>query len=206
MTPAAVRATEAAIYRGKDAVSIGFADSVKSWSQFVEQLTSRKYGGIMKAELEQLWKEMSARFMALVGAAPEAPEVKNAVTKADAEKLVAAAETAAKAEGFTAGRAEGVTAGREEGVKSGAEAERSKTREILAMCQVGGLDLKAAVDLPAEDDVTTEKARAKVQDLRAAAAAKNVVTSTVSATSTGEVNPLIADAKRRAEAAKAQQA
>ncbi|MBN2437543.1 MAG: S49 family peptidase [Deltaproteobacteria bacterium] len=184
MTPAAVRNTEAAIYQGKKAVEAGFADAVLSWNQFMTKLTNRKYGGIMKTELENLWKEMTAKFMALVGSNPDAPEIKEAVTKADAEKLVAEAETSAKAEGHAAG----LEAGRAEA--------KAWAKEILATCKLAGTE-KMAFDL-ITDETTVEKAREKIQEARAAEAERNKIISTVDPLKTGEENPVLADAKRRA--------
>ena len=185
MTPATVRATEASIYQGKKAVDVGFADAVMSWNQFMTKLTNRKYGGIMKAELENLWKEMAVKFMALVGGNgnPDAPEVRDVVTKADAENLIAAAEASARAEGREAGHAAGVS--------------EAKTRavEILAVCKLAGLEAMA-YDL-VSGDLSVAEAGIKIQEARAVEAERNRVTSTVDPLKTGTENPLMTDAMKR---------
>jgi len=189
LSPADVKATEAGIYQGKKAVDIGFADSVLSWNQFMTKISNRKYGGIMKAELEQLFNDMRDRLTAMVGGTQ--PE---AVTKADAEKLVAAAEEAAKKEGFAAGRAEGLEAGRQE--------VHSRTMEILEACALAGME-KEALGYIQDTKLSIEDVRGRIVEARAAAAERTRISSTVSATSTGEVNPLLANARQRAETANA---
>jgi capsid assembly protease len=190
-TPEAVRATEAAIYQGKKAVQSGFADSVMSWNQFMNKLNNRKYGGIMKAELEKMWNEMTAKFKAMIGDNPDA--AKDAVTKADAEKLVAAAEESARKEGHTAGLSEGTAAGKTEA--------DARVTQIMEICVLGKVDTAGAIAYLQDKALGVEDIRAKVVEAQANEAEKTRIRSTTGALSTGEVNPLIADAKKRAEAA-----
>ncbi len=189
LSPADVRATEAGIYQGKKAVEIGFADSVLSWNQFITRISNRKYGGNMKAELEQLFNDMRERLTALVGGSQT-----EAVTKADTEKLVAAAEEAAKKEGFAAGKVEGLEAGRQEA--------QSRAMEILEACTLAGLE-KEALGYVRDTKLSVDNVRGKIVETQAAAAERTRISSTVSATSTGEVNPLLVNARQRAETANA---
>jgi ClpP class serine protease len=189
MTPETVRTTEAAIYQGKKAVQAGFADSVMSWNQFMNKLNNRKQGGVMKAELENLWKEMTAKFKALIGADSNAAN-QEVVTKADAETLVTAAEALARQEGHAAGLAEGTQAGKTEA--------QTRAVQIIEICALAKMDA-AALAYVQDNNLSVEDVRAKVVEAQAEEARKTHIKSTVSALSTGEVNPLIADARKRAE-------
>ena len=204
MTAAAVKATEAGIYRGKKAIDIGFADSTMSWNQFMAKLTNRKNGGVMKAELEKLFNDMRDKFNALVGA-DLAVGKQDVVTKADAEALVVTAETAAKAEGHAAGLAEGAAAAKAEGLAEGATAGRveaqTRATEIMEICALAGLEKDALVYVK-DAALSVEQVRAKVVESQAAAAEATRIRSTVSATTTGAVNPLTEDAQKRAGAGK----
>lgn len=191
MTTAAVRATEAGIYQGKKAVDIGFADSVMSWNQFMTKLTNRKYGGIMKVELEKLFNDMRDKFLAVIGADPAAAK-QELVTKADAEKLVAAAEGSAKAEGLAAGKIEGLAAGKKEA--------QERAKAIMEICNLAALE-KDAYGFVIDESLSVESVRTKVTEKMAAEAEKTKIRSTVGAVSTGEVNALVNDARKRATAA-----
>jgi signal peptide peptidase SppA len=186
-----IRATEAGIYQGKKAVEVGFADQVMSWNQFMTKLTNRKYGGIMKAELEKLWKEMTARFNALIGSTPETAQ--DSVSKADAEALVAAAEKSAKAEGVEEGR----QAGMQEGVKEGKKQFRERCEAIREICTLASMD-KDAIGYIMDESLDVEAVRAKVVETQAMEAERTRIRSTVGPLSTGAVNPLIEGAKKAA--------
>ncbi len=193
MTPEAVRATEATIYQGNKAVQAGFADSVMSWNQFMSKLNKRKYGGVMKAELEKLWNEMTTKFKALVGADPDAAK-QEVVIKADAEKLVIAAEESARKEGHAAGLTEGAQSGKE----TGKTEAHTRAVQIMEICALAKMDA-AALGYVQDATLGIEDVRAKVTEAQAQEAEKTRIRSTVGALSTGEVNPLITDARKRAE-------
>ena len=175
LTTAAVKASEASIYQGTKAVDIGFADSVMSFNQFMAKLTNRKYGGIMKAELQKLFNDMKDKFLAIVSADPAAAK-QDVVTKADAETLVAAAEVAAKQEAQT------------------------RATEIMEVCALAALD-KDAIGYVKDTALSVEQVRARVIETQAAAADRIRIRSTVSATSTGETSALVDNARKRAAAA-----
>jgi ClpP class serine protease len=187
MTAAAVKATEAGIYQGKKAVDTGFSDSVMSWNQFMTKLTNRKYGGIMKAELERLFNDMRDKFLALTGADPAASK-QEVVTKADAEALVVAAETAAKAEGHASGLSEGQESGRKEAM--------AFALEIMEVCALAGMEKMAPALIARETKV--EDARAEVMAEKAKESERTQIRSTIGGTGAEGVNPLMADAKKRA--------
>ena len=153
----------------------------------------------MKTELENLWKEMSAKFMALLGSNPDA--AKESVSKEDAEKLVAAAEKLARAEGYTAGIEAGKTEGHAAGLKDGKVEPLTRALAILEICTLAGME-KAATGYIKDESLDVEAVRAKVIEARAAEAERIRIRSTVGPLSTGELNPLIEAAKKAAEAAK----
>lgn len=188
LTAAAVRASEAQIYQGKKAVDVGFADSVMSWSQAMGKLQNRKYGGVMKAELEKIWAEMCGRFLALVGADPAAAN-QETVTKADVATLVAAAEGLAKQEGHAAGLAAGLEQGKLEAT--------ARATAIMEACALVGME-KEALGYVKDMTLSAEQVGAKIIEAQAAAAEATRIRSTVGAVSTGEVSPLLADARKRA--------
>ena len=153
----------------------------------------------MKTELENLWKEMSTKFMALLGSNPDA--AKESVSKEDAEKLVAIAEGLARAEGHTAGIEAGKTEGHATGLKEGANKSMERTLAILEICTLAGME-KAATGYIKDESLDVEAVRVKVIEARAAEAERINLRSTIGPLSTGELNPLIEGAKRAAEEAK----
>ena len=145
----------------------------------------------MKAELERLFNDMRDKLFALVGADPAAAN-QEVVTRADAEALVAAAETSAKTEGHAVGLAEGLASGR-------AEAQVRATG-IMELCSLAGRD-KDALGYIQDIALSVEDVRGKIVESQAAAAEVSRINSTVGGTTTGEVDPLLNDARKRAAAA-----
>jgi len=62
---------------------------------------------------------------------------------------------------------------------------------------------KEALGYIQDTKLSIEDVRGRIVEARAAAAERTRISSTVSATSTGEVNPLLANARQRAETANA---
>ncbi|MDZ4241659.1 MAG: S49 family peptidase [Candidatus Omnitrophota bacterium] len=199
MTPAAVRATEAGIYMGKKAVDAGFADSVMSWNQFMTKLSSRKYGGIMKAQLEVMFNSFRDTLLAAIGKDPQAAS-QEVVTKADADKLVAAAETLAKQEGHAEGRQEGLDAGKKEGMETGGAEAHGRAVQIGEICALAGMPLATALAYIKDAALTVDAVQARVTEALAAKAEATRIRSTVGALSTGGPNALVEDARKRAAA------
>ncbi|MBN1664846.1 MAG: S49 family peptidase [Deltaproteobacteria bacterium] len=200
MTPAAVKATEAAIYTGKKAVQAGFADAVMSWNQFLSKLQNRKYGGIMKTEIEKLFNEMRDKFKAMVSADPEAAAKEDVVTKTDADALIKTAEEAARAEGRAEGQKEGHKTGYTEGLEAGKKELQTRNLAIIEICALAKMET-AALGYIKDETLSVEDVRQKVTAEQAADAERNGIRSSVGAISTGAVNPLVANAQKRAEAA-----
>lgn len=81
-----------------------------------------------------------------------------------------------------------------------AKSTRAEIVSILEVCALGGKE-SMAIDL-IKSGTTLADARTKVIEAKAAASNSTVIKNTVTALGTGEVSPLIIDAKSRAEAAK----
>ena len=82
--------------------------------------------------------------------------------------------------------------------QTGSTDQTAQVKEILGLCEVAGVHDLAFVQGLLTDGVTTEQARTKILEAKADQSKQTHIFSTVSALSTGEVNPLLADAKRRA--------
>lgn len=178
MAVKAVRETEAGIFQGKRAVEIGLADHVMSWGEAIDTITKKVRGTAMKTLRERLDvaladvpKEDAESVLREMGYFAEAPQAEAAV---DVEKITAEA--------------------REEGRKEAL----SYYQEVMEVCSLAGMNDMALTLI--EQNVTTEDARKKVIAAKASREGKDEIVSTVGALTTGEVSPLIANAKRRAEA------
>ena len=109
----------------------------------------------------------------------------------------------APAEEITPGLAEAGFIAKEESDRLVLKAKDSAQEEVMAgvigileVCSVAGME-KMALEL-VRDKLTIEQAREKIINAKAAEAEKTQIRSTVGALSTGGVNPLIEDAKKRA--------
>ena len=114
-------------------------------------------------------------------------EVKNIVNQALMESMV---EVKQMLESFEA-RLTGIETNNDAG-----QAE-SLAGDIVELCEVSGSPEMAGVMI--RDGLTLEAAKAAILDARAKAAAEKTITSTIGPLMTGEINPLLADAKKRAE-------
>jgi len=75
----------------------------------------------------------------------------------------------------------------------------STAGDIVEMCDLAGMPELAGAII--RDGLTLDEAKSAILDAKAKAAEKAPIISTVGPLSTGEVNPLLADAKKRAEKA-----
>ncbi len=98
-------------------------------------------------------------------------------------------------------KAEAMAAGKEEGRKEGMKAAVERAVKIVEMCETAGLPESKAVEL-IKSEKSDEELHQAVTDAKAAANDQHIQ-STVSATGVGETNPVMEDAQKRAEAAKA---
>jgi signal peptide peptidase SppA len=203
MSPQAVRDTEAALYFGKNAVDVGLADSVTPWTKAMSEISKKKLkGGSMKALLEKLRAaaidaptEMLASALAEMGFVPKAQTEGVLIPSANLEAIAAA--MGVKADQL-AGDLKGVDFN---AIKAEVEKTiRAQTVSVLEVCALGGME-KMSIGL-ITSGANVEDARKQVLEAKAAISKQAVIKSTVTALGTGEISPLITDAKARAEAAK----
>jgi signal peptide peptidase SppA len=182
MSAAAVRETEAGIFQGKRAVEIGLADHVMSWGEAITTITVKVRGMNMKTVRERLEaaladtpKDEAESTLREMGYFAETPPAQAAV---DVEKITAEV--------------------REASMEEGRQEALSYYQEVTEICSLAGMDGMALTLI--EQNVSVEDARKKVIAAKASRDGKDEIRSTVGALSTGEVNPLIANAKKRSEA------
>lgn len=178
----AVRVTEAGIFQGRRAVDAGLADRVTTWDQALQYITSRRGGTSMdakevRAQLEELLtlpEVDAAAILKELGYAPAGAGTESADT--DPETIMA----------------EGVDAGRKEALE--------RVKGILDLCKLAGMPRMAAELILS--DLTVDQARERILKARAEEGDDREIISTVSGLSDGGVNPLLADAEKRAGEAK----
>ena len=203
-----VRAQQAAIYSGKEAVAAGLADVVMSWDAAIKKIMGSKTnkGGSMKAKLQALFegapKETVAAALAEMGYVPkmeggialpagmipalaaalgiDAVQLGGDLTKIDFTKLGAA--TVASAVSAAEARVKTETLAYVNGIHD--------------ICALAGQEKMAPAMI--QKGTTVEAARTEVMAAKAAGTERTQIRSTVSGLSTGEVNPVVADAKKRA--------
>jgi len=211
LSPKAVRETEAALYYGKNAVDAGLADSVMSWSQALIDAAKKKpiKGGSMKTIADELRTIMEGKPAEEITAAMAELGY---VPKAQAEGVISIAkanlEAMAEVMGITVGQLStdlqnADFAAIKEGLKvDAAQIEKEVTARvtsILEICSLGGME-KMALDL-VTSGVSVEEARTKVMEAKADKSKQTGIRSSVTSLGTGEVSPLVEDARRRAQAA-----
>ena len=175
LSPKQVIDTQAGIFDGHDAIKSGLADDVLSWDQAIQTLS----GGTItmsdpktfKQNLEALFKEASTDEVKL--------ELSNLgytpkTDLPDTEKI--------KEEAIAKGKADALT----------------YVKEVMDLCGLASLPQMSASLI--EKNISLEDARKIILEAKAVQGSKNEIISTVGATGTGEVNPLIKDAMRRKEA------
>ena len=185
-SPDVFRSTEAGIYRGADAVKAGLADKVMSMKQAIQ---------FINAEIRQGGRTMTQQ------------AVTQDQFKSQLEGLIATPDTdaaAALAELGYVPRAEGEPVDVEK-LTADAEARGRKEAQtrmegILDLCLLGGVPEMAHTLI--KDGATVEQSRKRILDHKAAKSGKDEIISTVTPTNTGEVNPLLADARKRADTAR----
>ena len=178
MTAEAVRKTEAGMFQGKNAVEIGFADEIASWDQAVNKITTRKNGGFY--------------------AMPETPDYKTQLeailTAPDFEAATALAELGYIPTPTGDQTPEALTAA---GVKQGLADERTRATAVAGLCTLA--ETPELTEELVKSGVSAEDARKKILAAKAAAGSEGeTITSTTSGLKSGGINPLIADAEKRA--------
>ena len=170
-----VKKTEAGIYAGDEAVKVGLADGVRTFDQVFNELTKLHKGSFFMG-IEQIKTGIQAekpedieKMMAEIGFVPISG-------MPDIEKI--------KTEAMEAGR----IAGEKQAIITSAE--------IVELCQLSGT-LSLAVGI-LNSGANLHAAKKAILDEKARLDSLTKINSTVGPINTGEVNPLIEDAKRRA--------
>lgn len=175
-----VRDMEAAIYMGKNAVKVGLADHVMSWDATIKYIISQiKKGGVpmnSAQAIEQIKTVLNEDGVEM----EEVMSSLNYVPRADIENVETLAQSAS------------------DDYAASVEAMSQRTNEIVDICMLAGTPDMIREFLAG--DMSIENVRKKVMDAKADASQE--IISTVGAISTGEVNPLIANAEKRAGKAK----
>jgi capsid assembly protease len=199
-----VRDTEAGVYHGQVAVDIGLADDVMSYSQLIENVTkSNRKGGKSMSWFDS--KKASA------AAQEKAAQVQAAQVQADQgeespEQVYAQGYEDGMKAGNTAGMQAGIQAGSQAGIQKGIEQERARciqvTEQVAAIAHlIPAAAASTLLNSVISSGAISEMAGQQIIGILAGQQANNAVVSTVSATSTGDVNSLVADARRRAASA-----
>ena len=177
MTQAAVIATQAGFYMGAAAVGAGLADGVLSARDVMTKMISSKGDMVMNLN-----------------------EVKDFITQALAESFLEVktmlAEQVQALEGIEARLLKELLPA-EEPPAPGPAATTAGVGVIVEICDVAGMPELAGAMI--RDGLTLDEAKRAILDARAKAAEKAPIISTVGPLATGEDNPLLADAKKRAE-------
>ncbi|MCE5334396.1 MAG: S49 family peptidase [Desulfobacteraceae bacterium] len=191
----AVSATEAAIFKGEAAIVAGLADKIMNFEQAVAYIEAKSRNGGQTMKI--------FGFGAKVQPTAAAPESSPAGALPEEVVDLQAVLEQARSEVFDAGKAEALQAARET-VKA---EEIARVSAIMDSVQAVGKHLpdpfSFAVELVKEGasaQQASDRIIKAVADKSAADAPE--ITSTVTPTGTGEPNPLLADARKRAEAAK----
>jgi len=172
MTQAAVIATQAGFYMGAAAVEVGLADGTLSVRDIITKMSSSK--GDMAMNLN---------------------EVKDFIYQALAESM---SEVKKMLEGIEARLIEPVIDSSET-TDSVAIATAVGAGDIVEICDAAGMPELAGAMI--RDGLTLDEAKSVILDAKAKAAAEAPIISTVGPLAAGESNPLLADAKKRAEKA-----
>ncbi len=182
MSVDAVKATQAAIYKGADAVATGLADAVASWDQAMEEILSQNSinGGIvMKPE------DVKTGLAAMIG---------DPATKDSAHQLIQELGFVPAADQPDLEAA--TTAARDEGRKEGQQAAVERAVSIAGICDLAGPGTMCAGLI--KEGVSIEDAQTRVTEAKAAESGQFQVLSATTPTGTGQVSPLVADAQKRA--------
>ena len=172
LTQAAAIATQSGFYMGAAAVDAGLADGVLSVRDIMTKMISSKGDNHMNLnEVKDFINQALAESMT---------EVKKLLEGIEARLIEAAQVTepvASDQDGLT------TTAGAEAG-------------DVVEMCNIAGMPELAGAMI--RDGLTLDEAKNAILDAKAKAAEKTPIISTVGPLTTGEGNPLLEDAKKRA--------
>ena len=187
MTQAAVIATQAGFYMGAAAVDAGLADGVLSARDIITRMSSSK--GDMAMNLNEV-KDFITQALA-----ESLAEVKTMIEK----QSVALAEQSRALDGIEARLMNELLPANDPSDATDADSAATIAGDIVEMCDIAGMPELAGAMI--RDGLTLDEAKSAILDAKAKAAEKAPIISTVGPLATGEGNPLLDDAKKRAEKA-----
>ena len=186
-----VRKTEAGVFSGQAAVDAGLADAVADWPEavalVVEHLNTGGEGMSMEDQLKKALEGADRTAAAKALAALGFTVATEAVTPAQVPETQAAALAPA------------VPAAPATPAQAGLSAKDGM--DILELCAVAGVGQDFGKTLAGREGMTLDAAGIEILREKARLAQANPITSTVTPTGTGAVNGVVAEARRRAEAA-----
>ncbi|MBF0395767.1 MAG: S49 family peptidase [Desulfobacterales bacterium] len=179
----AIKSTEALIYKGQDAVDIGLADKVLSFEQAMEDIISKVTNRGIFMEISELKQGLES----FIGDGSKKAEVITMLSDLGFKEANSIESSITQAKGE----------GEKEGKKEGEKQALSRVSEILELCNLAGMP-HIANSLITDSSLSIESARKKIIEAKASQSMETEIRTTVHPLSTGEVNPLLNDAKRRA--------
>jgi len=185
MSQSAVIATQSGFYMGAAALDAGLADGVLSATAVITKMSSSK--GDMAMNLNEV-KDFITQALA-----ESLAEVKTMIEKQSA----ALAEQSLALDGIEARLMNELLPADEPPDATDANSAATIAGDIVEMCDIAGMPELAGAMI--RDGLTHDKAKSAILDARAKAAENALIISTVGPLATGEGNPLLVDAKKRAE-------
>lgn len=189
----AIKSMEAGIFQGKKAVDIGLADGIKTFTNVIKTGGKRMSKSLFEAINEAI-KDASAedvaKAMAELGYVPKTGMMTETEHKTVME---------AQAKEFEKKKIEAVEAAKIEGREEGGKTVKLNVITILELCSIGGLDIGLKL---ISEGATVEEAKKKILEEKAKLSGQQTINSTVNPMNSGEPNPMIAEAERRAKEAK----
>ncbi|MBW2342513.1 MAG: S49 family peptidase [Deltaproteobacteria bacterium] len=182
---AAIMATEAGSFQGQAAIDAGLADEIMSWDQAIKYINSNtKQGGQIMSTNPITSAEFKTQLQELL----TMPDMDAGAVLAELGYVPRSEEKPVDLEKITA---DAVAQGRKDAMDT--------MTGILDLCVLGGVPEMAAGFL--KEGVSVEDARKKILEYKAVQDGKDEIISTVGPNNTGEVNPLLADARKRRDQA-----
>lgn len=159
MSEEQIRATQARVFQGSDALSLGLADGVGGLDAVMSALATSRRGGVSRGST-----------MSSISPAPSASAAAS-ISPADHEAALAQARETARAEGLAAGRTEGATAERAR-VQAILDSEEGMSRPALARHFAFKTDMAPEAAVAALSAAAGETASAGASPLSAAMTAQ----------------------------------
>jgi len=203
MTVDAIKNTQAGVYEGSTAVEKGLADAVMPFTQaltHISTITTSTQGekimsleqiiaGLSAALSDETQKEETIKNLASIGFVPATAQAQPEATQSAVTKPAEIEPTAT---------AQAIETARNEGVAHGEQETKKNILEIIDTCQLADMPQMAS-DL-IKKNVSAKEAKTIATNAHAAQSSGWRINAATSPTDTGGENPLIADAKQRAEA------